>query len=69
MCTSFLHSTGSLTIATVRKSAQPVRALQGLLNNHKQKHAGAFPVRALTPTKAQCVDRKSVVSVLGEGGC
>lgn len=60
---------GSLTIATVHKSTQSLRALQGLLNNCKQTHARVFPVRGLTPTKARCVDRKTVISVLGKGGC
>ena len=69
MCTPFLHSIGSLTITTVHKSTQSVRALQGLLNNCKQTHTRAFPVRGLTPTKAWSVDRKTVISVLGKGGC
>lgn len=69
MCTPFLHRMGSLTTATVCKSTQSVRAMQGLLNNCKQTHGRAFPVWVLTPTKTQRVDRRTVVSVLGKGSC
>lgn len=60
---------GILTIATVHKSTQSVRAMQGLLNNCQHTGAGAFPPQGLTPTKARCVDRKTVVSAVGKGGC
>lgn len=68
-CTFPLHSMGSLTIPTVYRSTQSVRALQGLLRNCKQTHTRVFPVQRLAPTKVWCVDRKAVISVLGKGGC
>jgi len=69
MCTPFFHRMESLTIATVHKSTKSVRALQGLPNNRKQTHTTAFLMRGLRPTRTRGVGRKTVISVLGKGGC